>query len=54
VIRHVAQAFAVVLFSLVAIKVAAALVTVSIGPIAGLLGLLLFAMWFLDRHDLHL
>jgi hypothetical protein len=50
VIHHVAQALAVVLVALIAIKVAASLATVSIGPIAALLGLVLIVMWFFDRH----
>ncbi len=52
-IRHVAQAFAAVLLVLVGIKVAASLATVSIGPIAALLGLVLIGMWLLDRHGVH-
>jgi hypothetical protein len=49
VIHHVAQAFAVVLVALIAIKVAASLATISIGPIAALLGLVLLVMWFFDK-----
>ena len=52
-IRNVAQAFAVVLLALIGIKVAASLATVSIGPIAALLGLVLIAMWLFDRHGVH-
>jgi ABC-type methionine transport system permease subunit len=53
VIRNVAQAFAFVLLALIGIKVAASLATVSIGPIAALLGLVLIAMWLFDRHGVH-
>ena len=52
-IHHVAQAFAVVLIALIAVKVAASLATISIGPIAALLGLVLIAMWLFDRHAVH-
>lgn len=51
-IHHVAQAFVVVLVALIAIKVAASLATVSIGPIAALLGLVLLVMWFFDRSGI--
>lgn len=49
--RQVAQAFALVLLVLIGLKVAASLVTVSIGPIATLLGIILVGMWVLDRRN---
>jgi hypothetical protein len=49
--RHVTQAFALVLSALVGIKVAAALADVAIGPIAVLLGMVLIFMWlFTGRY----
>jgi hypothetical protein len=51
-VHHVAQAFVVVLLALIAIKVAASLVTISIAPIAALLGLVLLAMWLFERSGI--
>lgn len=53
-IRHVAKAFAVVLFALIAIKVAATFVAGAIGPIVALLALVLVVMWFVSRRNFHL
>lgn len=47
--RKVAEAFALVLLVLIGLKVAASLVTVSIGPIATSLGIILIGMWLFDR-----
>ena len=49
-IAQVARAFAIVLLVLIAIKVAAPLVDVAIGPMAALFGVVLIGMWFFDRR----
>jgi hypothetical protein len=51
VIPQLARAFAIVLLVLIAIKVAAPLVDVAIGPMTALLFVVLLGMWFFDRNN---